>query len=144
MPAAPTVRDDSAPRDQLDANDRREIRATRSQEDLDLQIRLENHDNNLAWQKMLRELVFYGGLTALTGSLAFVLKFAGLSAAEIARIALAGIIGSLGGYGLRGFAGKVFTWMPRRGRWEREEDQSDRESRLSSTPPRAGDASAFM
>jgi hypothetical protein len=94
----------------LDADDRRDSRATRSKENLELQIELENHRNKLEWQRMLRFLVFYGGILALSGALAFLLIFAGFSSVQAARIIIAGLVSGLSGYSLRGVVAKIWDW----------------------------------
>lgn len=117
-----TRREETPPKNQLDADDRRDSRATRSETSLDLQIRLENHRNRLEWQRMLRLLVFYGGIVALSGAFAFLLTFAGFSSDEAARIVLAGLVSGISGYGLRGFITKIWDWNS--SRKEQDQDKS--------------------
>jgi hypothetical protein len=103
------------PGTQLDAEDRRDGRATASPESLALQIVLENHRNRLQWQHMFRNLVFYGGIVALSAAFAFLLTVAHFSAQEATRITTYGLIGALGGYGLSSLRNKILPWRSPRG-----------------------------
>lgn len=71
------------------------------------------------WQRMLRHLVFYAGIITLTVAGASLLKAAHFSAEEAARIAFAGLVSALGGYGLA----KV-PWRSRDDKEARDKDKS--------------------
>jgi hypothetical protein len=106
--AAPVVglsprpwRESIPPKTQLDADDRRDGRATESPERLALQMALERHRNWLKWQHMLRNLVSYGGIVTVTAACAFLLKVAHFPALEAASIATGGSLSAACGYRVR-------------------------------------------
>jgi hypothetical protein len=115
-------REDIPPTTQLDADDRRDGRATTSPDSLALQIQLEKHRNWLQWQQVFRGLVFYGGIIGLTATFAFMLDIAHFSSQESAHILTYGLISALGGYGIRSLATKLLS-RSSRGRKENQ-DQS--------------------
>jgi hypothetical protein len=119
---APTPRENIAPENELDAKDRSEIRATRSADALDLQIKLEEHHikleeqhikleehrAKLEWQRAIRYLVFVAGLMALSAAFAFVLKYAGMQPNDVAILTILAFISSIIGYTLRAVSSKVW------------------------------------
>jgi hypothetical protein len=123
--SSPPWRENIAPKSQLDANDRRDGRATDSTERLALQIALEKHRNWLKWQQMLRNLISYGGIIALTAAFAFLLEVAHFPAQVAARIAIYGLVTALGGYGLNSLISKIPPWKSSRDeKQSRDEDKS--------------------
>jgi hypothetical protein len=111
------------PRTLLDAEDRRDGRATTSPKSLALLIELEQHRNRLQWHHMFRNLVFYGGIIALTAAFAFLLTVAHFSAQEATRITTYGLVGALGGYGLSSLKTKILPWRSSRDE-KKDQDKS--------------------
>jgi uncharacterized PurR-regulated membrane protein YhhQ (DUF165 family) len=107
----------------VDAEDRRDGRATMSSENLARLIELEKHRNWLQWQHMFRNLVFYGGIIAVTAAFAVLLTVAHFSAEEATRIVTYGLVGALGGYGLSSLKTKILPWRSSRGEKE-DQDKS--------------------
>lgn len=107
--SASTPRENTSPKNELDAKDRSEIRATRSADALDLQIKLERHRDWLEWQRIKRHLVFVSGLMALSAAFAFGLKYAGIPPVDVAKLIALGFISGLGGYGLRAVTSKIWS-----------------------------------
>lgn len=105
---SPTPRENTVPQTELDAKDRCEIRATRSAETLDLQIKLEKHRNWLEWQQTKRHLVVIAGLMAMSGAWAFGLKYAGVQPKDVAKLTGLAFISGIGGYGLHSLRAKVW------------------------------------
>jgi len=122
------LRKDTPPKNQLDANDRLETRATESEEQLTRRMRFERHRNTLAWHETLRNIVFFGGVSALTVVLVFALKTEGLSTEAAYHVALAGMIGGMGGYGLRNLFSKILQRSSSRD--ERGQSRPDFEDHL--------------
>jgi hypothetical protein len=106
-PFAPTPRENTPPRDELDATDRLNIRTTRSVETLEIQIKLDNHREWLAWLRTIRYLIFYGGLVALTAAFALGLKYANVPPQDIAKLTFLALASGISGYGLRALTGKI-------------------------------------
>lgn len=121
LPRQSAWRENIPPKTILDAEDRRDGRATMSSEDLALLIELEKHRNWLQWQHMFRNLVFYGGIIALTAAFAFLLTIAHFSAQEATRITTYGLVGALGGYGLSSLRTKILPWRSSRGEKENQD-----------------------
>ena len=105
---AATPREKMPPKNELDADDRRDIRATRSLEALEIQIKLERHRDWLEWQRTKRYLVFYGGLMALTAAFVLGLKYADVPPQDIAKLAFLTIASGISGYGLRALTTKIW------------------------------------
>jgi hypothetical protein len=106
---ASAPREETSPKNELDAKDRSEIRATSSAEALDLQIQFERHRDWLEWQRTKRHLVFIAGLMTLSAAFACGLKYAGIPPIDVAKITAIGFISSLGGYGLHAVTAKVWS-----------------------------------
>jgi hypothetical protein len=113
---ATTPRENIPPKNELDANDRSDIRATSSPGALERQIELERHRNWLEWQRTQRYLMFFGGLMALITVFAFALKYAGLQPKDIAKLTLITFISGISGYGLRTLTTKVWDVISSRDR----------------------------
>jgi hypothetical protein len=113
---ATTPRENIPPKNELDANDRSDIRATRSAGALERQIKLEQHRDWLEWQRTKRYLVFFGGLIALSTVFAFALKYAGLPPKDVAKLTLLTFISGISGYGLRTLSTKVWYAISSRDR----------------------------
>lgn len=120
----PRWRENIAPKTPLDAEDRRDGRATASQQDLALLMQLEKHRNWLKWQQMLRRLIFCTCIISVTTGLGTLLTVAGFSAPEAVRIITLALVSALGGFGLGSLATKVMPWGPSR----REKGPQDKSS----------------
>lgn len=111
-----TSRENTPPKNELDANDRREIRATRSPGTLERQIKYEEHRELLEWKRTKRYLVLYSGLMALSIVFAIGLKYAGLPPRDIAKFTSLTFISGIGGYGLRTLTTKAWSAISSRDR----------------------------
>lgn len=111
---ASTPREKTSPKNELDAKDRSEIRATSSPGALDLQIQFERHRDWLEWQRTKRLLVFVAGLMALSAAFTFGLKYAGVPPVDVAKLTALGFISGLGGYGLHAVTAKVWSTISSR------------------------------
>jgi hypothetical protein len=114
--AAPTPREKNPPKNELDANDRSEIRATRSGRALKRQIKFEEHRERLESKRTKRYLFLYGGIMALSTVSAIGLKYAGLPPGDIARFASLTFISGISGYSLRTLTSKARSAISSRDR----------------------------
>jgi hypothetical protein len=114
--AAPTPREKTPPKNELDAGDRSEIRATSSGEALERQIRFEEHRERLESKRTKRYFLLYGGIMALSTVSAIGLKYAGLPSGDIARFASLTFISGISGYSLRTLTTKAWSAISARDR----------------------------
>jgi hypothetical protein len=114
--AALTPREKTPPKNELDASDRSEIRATRSGEALERQIRFEEHRERLESKRTKRYLFLYGGIMALSTVSAIGLKYAGLPPGDIARFTSITFISGISGYSLRTLTTKAWSAISSRDR----------------------------
>jgi hypothetical protein len=112
----PSPRESTPPKNELDANDRCEIRATSSEDALDRQIKFERHRNRLEWQRTIRYLLFFGGLIALSVAFALGLKYAGVPPDDVAKLTLLTMVSGISGYGLRTLTAKAWSAISSRNR----------------------------
>lgn len=113
---APTPREKTPPKNELDAGDRSEIRATSSGEALERQIRFEEHRERLESKRAKRYFLLYGGIMALSTVSAIGLKYAGLPPGDIARFASLTFISGISGYSLRTLTTKAWSAISSRDR----------------------------
>jgi hypothetical protein len=116
-----TPRESTPPKNELDANDRCEIRATSSEGALDRQIKFEKHRDWLEWQRTKRYLLFFGGLMALCAAFAFGLKYAGVPPEDVAKLTLLTLVSGISGYGLRTLTTKALYAISSRNRSSQDE-----------------------
>jgi hypothetical protein len=121
--ASSTPRERTPPKNELDASDRSEIRATSSGEALERQIRfeehrarLEEHRERLESKRTKRYYFLFGGIVALSTVSGIGLKYAGLPPGDIARFVSLTFVSGISGYSLRTLTTKAWSAISSRDR----------------------------
>jgi hypothetical protein len=93
-------REEHPPVSQVDAEDRLSVRVERNPQWYARQVRYEDHRDSLRTRQMWRDLVFSGGLMAVSAVIAYMLKEGHFATADAVRFGIVTYVSSLGGTGI--------------------------------------------